>query len=1438
MKRCSPPRADVVLWQIEAEIEAFGAVDDVIVTKSADTSIDTFYLNQYTVTFSGPAVAGNVPQLRVIDLGENGCGGKVDGTFGQEVERTLVESFIPLYKVQNTANLTYNATAEDVKAAIEGLSGACTVDVSRSVRGNGYEWLITFSDSSDDRVLRAMRPNAVRLDNIMDYVDTEAVVVPILRVDLKALKSGVPYYVRAAAINEVGVGRFRVSSPTSLQPAPQTPGAPRRVTAMALSDAEILVQWEAPLFDGGEKISEYALEWDISPKFDSAADGNPMGSVVLAASDQGSVVDVQAVRVSIDDGLYLAGSFSLKYNGQTTNSLPFDASAADVETALESLCTVGDVAVTRTLGPANGGYTWLVTIMAQVGWGEPGDGQVSTTSALQAVTSHKLSVDGENLLACGNASRSSCWSDPDRSSVGVETQREIQRLLCRPYSDFNITFMGETTGVLSREADATEIEKALEDLYTIGDVTVTGACGTSTNSLVYVIFENDAGDLPPLSSSVEGQFEEVNKGTAQIVVGRKSFSYTIGGVPTATPLSIRISAYNRIGYGEFSLATHDATEVVLGGVRGPSLPENIAVEIASEQSAWIYWESPSSDGGDEVTEYIVQVDTNDGFDSICGDGPEIQTFTMSAETSAHAGETFNLTIGDEQYMTCLEWDTSNSVFPIQDVLRSAGGSLQDVIVTRGGDASAVWDYGYVFSVTFIHNASESALADIQQMDVVSCGTGTDSVVFNVNTVHDGTATEASACRAEHLLPRKSETVLASETKGAGNSAAGEFGYLVTGLTPGMEYRARVAAVNSVARSPWRFVGYPGRPAAFAPVDVPNIVRNVTVTPGSKAGDFHVRLGLPVGINNNGASGLPLQGFRVEMSRRIFEVQAVSVIFSNDTSGSGIVYPTQGSYSLTVDNATTWCLDWNSSAEEVELALDSLPTVDGVRVEYLLPDNNSSVSVATSSDSSRSLFVSFTGSHLSNGDQDLMALGTCVALNAGAYFEVYTVTHGVAGAVSPVVTVSTSATNGATISGSYTLHFGYRAELNLRLGEGGAGNDSSVYVSVDAGSRTIRCSSDLSHYISPDDLVEIQGVELVVAGDFKCEDTVAWDNSLAEYPCTFTAKSPHPVGAIGVPIYGASNGLGSVHVDSGSTRVLTDWDLTNYLMAGDIIVIRDPGSHEYHSSVIASVTSTSVLLEEGYPGSSSLRAAAFFSPFVVVPFDASAEELRDAIVSLPSVGSAEVNREGPDEYSAFKWRVELTSFNGPLSGAHNIRVSSTTTNALEVSWCDEARNGKYIATGEMIDGRMRYKLVDYPSYIQYDSSADNGLGLWVLTNDDSDELSVTALPRPDGAARDTMLPPTGSLSSWDAECIVSLTTSPVTILDGNISSMETQEGVEASFSSLAKNVITTPGQPEVQEIQLGAISDALGGTFLVDFADAGGVTAAWDTSAADMEVSSC
>lgn len=48
----------------------------------------------------------------------------------------------------------------------------------------------------------------------------------------------------------------------------------------------------------------------------------------------------------------LGGSFRLSFHGQTTASIPHDASAAVVQAALEDLSEIGGVTVVRYVGPS------------------------------------------------------------------------------------------------------------------------------------------------------------------------------------------------------------------------------------------------------------------------------------------------------------------------------------------------------------------------------------------------------------------------------------------------------------------------------------------------------------------------------------------------------------------------------------------------------------------------------------------------------------------------------------------------------------------------------------------------------------------------------------------------------------------------------------------------------------------------------------------------------------------------------------------------------------------------------------------------------------------------------------------------------------------------------------------------------------------------------
>ena len=139
-----------------------------------------------------------------------------------------------------------------------------------------------------------------------------------------------------AARNDFGVGAYRTTSPVGLTPQTQKPDPPALVRAEVVSPTELLVEWVGPENDGGAPVTSFEVEYDPAPTFDSGAQGHAAGSVRVFASDRRGVADVQSVTVAETTGeRYLGGFFALSFDGQDTQALPYDASAAAVEAALE-----------------------------------------------------------------------------------------------------------------------------------------------------------------------------------------------------------------------------------------------------------------------------------------------------------------------------------------------------------------------------------------------------------------------------------------------------------------------------------------------------------------------------------------------------------------------------------------------------------------------------------------------------------------------------------------------------------------------------------------------------------------------------------------------------------------------------------------------------------------------------------------------------------------------------------------------------------------------------------------------------------------------------------------------------------------------------------------------------------------------------------------------
>jgi hypothetical protein len=76
---------------------------------------------------------------------------------------------------------------------------------------------------------------------------------------------------------------------------------------------------------------------------------------------------VQLSQVQAGTSQVIGGNFALTFRSARTVYVPFDSSARTVKNILEALPTIGQVDVTRSSADENGGYTWLVTFLTELG---------------------------------------------------------------------------------------------------------------------------------------------------------------------------------------------------------------------------------------------------------------------------------------------------------------------------------------------------------------------------------------------------------------------------------------------------------------------------------------------------------------------------------------------------------------------------------------------------------------------------------------------------------------------------------------------------------------------------------------------------------------------------------------------------------------------------------------------------------------------------------------------------------------------------------------------------------------------------------------------------------------------------------------------------------------------------------------------------------------
>jgi hypothetical protein len=274
----------------------------------------------------------------------------------------------------------------------------------------------------------------------------------------------------------------------------------------------------APDLSGNKLSSEVTFDIAWTHEFDAL----DQGSATIETTEEGAPAnEIQRITVYAD-----AGTFTLTFEGETTDPIAFGATDSFVQTALADLSTIGRI---PTSGPDNvsvvkDGDTYTVTFVNDL--------------AAQGVAA--LVADGSGLTA----------TDGD-AGVGIETVTEgsdasgdeVQTLtIDATGGTFRLRMMGGAfTPSIDFDAEAAVVESALEELAEIGadNVEVSRAANVYTITFIGALAGGDVDQLDvdasgltnevPVDFSLDlGQFTEVESSSTLGQSATVSLDFTFG----------------------------------------------------------------------------------------------------------------------------------------------------------------------------------------------------------------------------------------------------------------------------------------------------------------------------------------------------------------------------------------------------------------------------------------------------------------------------------------------------------------------------------------------------------------------------------------------------------------------------------------------------------------------------------------------------------------------------------------------------------------------------------------------------------------------------------------------------------------------------------------------------------------------------------------------
>ena len=336
----------------------------------------------------------------------------------------------------------------------------------------------------------------------------------------------------------------------------------------------------------------------------------------------------------------------------------------------------------------------------------------------------------------------------------------------------------------------------------------------------------------------------------------------------------------------------------------PTEPTHCSVDIADWKSLHLTWSAPKDDGGSNITNYLVE-----WWDASLDD------ITISSH---------EITVDDG----------TSTEYTITDLLQPSG-------VTEGYgvqvSAANVIEYGTICPPIYRKPYGVPQPPRNVEIKRVASNPSSLGLHFTSVTSPDDRSAIVDTYVVELSTQDNFGTIVKNETLDAGSISSYRldsyngvdkawYYYLVEDLTPGIEYFVRVAAVNKAGAGPFSR----SSPLSLQPGHKPTDVEDVTLSTIS-ADDFvsvmesssSLRLAWRAPHDNN---GFATNKFLIEtwLTDGVNEIQQIEL---QSPTGSSA----QGTFTLGYGDDKTDSLSIDSTAEDVQSALESLSAIRAVRV---------------------------------------------------------------------------------------------------------------------------------------------------------------------------------------------------------------------------------------------------------------------------------------------------------------------------------------------------------------------------------------------------------------------------------------------------------------------------------------------------------------------------